>query len=606
MFPAAGDHLLIDCCARLPPDCASMPHDSDGMILDQDDEPDDLVAEQVASNEKKNTRLTTEQQLIRAQHLKQETVKVIESLLDGKTDAQYLRKCVSLLSKSDYEDLNTERSLAKVCGYPLCDNMLNDVSNKSQQKFKIDYKKRKIFRMDQRILFCSVQCLESSAFLKDQLPDEALWLRYNDNEGYEGLYRVGAGIRFADQSEGGEQDQPVTKHLKPNFSSRESVSFPYIKQDHIKELQKSINSLTIKDRDVSSSSSATRDSRGDHQKEESGTHVNRSRDDADPVTGSWIRSADSQVHPVAAHHVVAAGDEKPDARERVTRVLKEWITEQTLQYILGDDFSEQYIRMKDQQLKESLAQEDGRKRKLEESIENIIQRLDRQDFLEDLLIHPQEIQADPVEKFVLAANGISQQHEQAGRKSGFKSRRKNNTGSRKKVSFKDVEDPASDPVSGTSRKTENPEPKLPVTSNSPDAVRRKIVLDQLHQSLINNFPLHLAGIMFRRMQPLFHHVNLTASTAILKKEEWTLVTLFLIRFLEVRSRLAKTRAFVSGTGVESATEDHEELLSILNDEAVCRLAKSFYDRPEDWHQKVHLFLYQTEDVDKEPSVYPPA
>lgn len=194
------------------------------------------------------------QQLLRNEHLKRETVRLIDSLLEGKSDADSLRKYVSLLSKNDYNDLNTERSLAHICGYPLCDNKLSPRVTNSRQLFKIDLKERKVFRMEERALFCSVTCLESSNFLRQQLSDEALWIRFNDKDGYEGLYRQGANIKFKHQV----PDDAVTEDeispvgssvVKKSLSTRDTVSLPYIRQEQLLDLQHSMNSLTIKERE---------------------------------------------------------------------------------------------------------------------------------------------------------------------------------------------------------------------------------------------------------------------------------------------------------------------------------------------------------------------
>lgn len=201
-----------------------------------------------------NNREARRQQLLRNEHLKRETVRLIDSLLEGKSDADSLRKCVSLLSKNDYNDLNTERSLAHICGYPLCDNKLSPGVTNSRQLFKIDLKERKVFRMEERALFCSVTCLESSNFLRKQLSDQALWIRFNDKDGYEGLYRQGAGIKFKhevpDGAVGAEDEvSPVGSSVKKSLSTRDTVSLPYIKQEQLLDLQKSMDSLKIKERE---------------------------------------------------------------------------------------------------------------------------------------------------------------------------------------------------------------------------------------------------------------------------------------------------------------------------------------------------------------------
>ena len=233
--------------------------------LDSDSGPEsqDACEEQAQGAKLQSAFERRRQQLLRNQHLKQETVKIIESLLEGRADPDHLRRCVSLLSKNEYDDLNTERSLAEVCGYPLCDGRLVAVSSASRQKFKLDLRHKQVYLMEERVLFCSVRCLEASRYLRDQLSDEALWLRYKDGEGYEALYRQGSHIHFqgveATRGVGQSTAQADSKQkCGSGMSTRESLSFPYIKEEQIRELQKAITCLTVTERDVTpASSSAT-------------------------------------------------------------------------------------------------------------------------------------------------------------------------------------------------------------------------------------------------------------------------------------------------------------------------------------------------------------
>lgn len=632
--------------------------DTESDVQAEDDDYHCLPIKKSVSQNKSDSRIsTTEQrqrQLIRNQHLKQETVRIIESLLDGKSDPQHLRKCVSLLSKSDYDDLNTERSLAKVCGYPLCDNGIDPQSPNPKQKFKIDLKRRKVFRMEERVLYCSSHCLEASSFLKQQLAEEALWLRYKDSDGYEGLYRQGARIQFLDvhaadhkqrqqgqkqDEEVGAGDELVPNREKKNLSSRESVSFPYIRQDHIKELQKSINSLQIKERDApaASSSSVTRDS--SHiirtEGEESDTIVNGSGDAGDSVSRTISSSSNIAATRCNERDVTATEDDTgldrgnkapaADARERVHRVLNQWITSETLRFVLGEDFLQQYARMQDLHLRQDIADqpEDQRKRKLEQMIDRLIQRLDRQDFLEDFMDHQELINPDPETKFVKAAQEISihekQEKQKMIRKSGFKprqrrrndssnssssnaacpdsSRIKSSSNSRKKVAFKDVDgneeqtDPDSQENPG---QRENGDPAvLPLACNQASAVRRQIAFDHLYEALTSHFSVQTAGVLLTFVRPVFYKMHLTPDSVVLSREEWTLVALFLFRFMELHLRLQSQRLQPDDVHKERIVGDHQELLHLLNNDKMKELSESFYPTSADWQQKVDLFMCQT-------------
>lgn len=180
------------------------------------------------------------------------------------------------------------------------------------------------------------------------------------------------------------------------------------------------------------------------------------------------------------------------------------------------------------------------------------------------------------------------------RKTGFKSRRKSGNSVKKKVSFRDEKDhSAGDSVSGTKYESQ-PDPLpilLPVTSNSPDAFRRRIVYDQLIQSLNSYFPGHVSGSILSQVKPLIQHLSLTPENITMHPDEWTLVSLFLMRFMEVRSRLLMEKSIADGADRDTVPCDCEELSSLLNNEQVCKLAESFYQSPHEWQQKVNLFLY---------------
>lgn len=110
--------------------------------------------------------------------LKSFVATVVEELLERDiTEAQLIEKA-NLLSKSCYGDTVTERSIIKICGYPICPNELPPINPK--QKYHIDMKNRKIFDVTERKCFCSNLCYKASEFLKEQLADEPLWFR-NDH-----------------------------------------------------------------------------------------------------------------------------------------------------------------------------------------------------------------------------------------------------------------------------------------------------------------------------------------------------------------------------------------------------------------------------------------
>ena len=196
----------------------------------------------------------SQMQLIKQKHLQKQTVKVIESLLEAKVDQDYLRKSLALLCKSEMDDLVTERQLISVCGYPLCAETLTEAFN-PKRKFKIDFKNRTLHNYEDRIKYCSLLCMKSTEFLTSQMPDEPLWMRYKDSTGYDGLYEKSSSIKFYHERNETETSEPISAVTKAmerlrvrQVNRSDFVTLPYIKDEHMEELKKSLFTLEIKER----------------------------------------------------------------------------------------------------------------------------------------------------------------------------------------------------------------------------------------------------------------------------------------------------------------------------------------------------------------------
>ena len=85
-----------------------------------------------------------------------------------------------------FQDAVEERSLVKLCGYPLC-NKPHDAS-KIKQKFHISTVTNKVYDVEERKQFCSAVCFKASNFFKDQLETSPLWLREKDTPVFAKLY----------------------------------------------------------------------------------------------------------------------------------------------------------------------------------------------------------------------------------------------------------------------------------------------------------------------------------------------------------------------------------------------------------------------------------
>ncbi|KAK2977189.1 hypothetical protein RJ640_008814 [Escallonia rubra] len=77
----------------------------------------------------------------------------------------------SLLSQNDYHDVVTERSIANLCGYPLCRNPLpSDRPRKS--RYRISLKEHKVYDLHETYMYCSTSCVVNSRAFAGSLSEE--------------------------------------------------------------------------------------------------------------------------------------------------------------------------------------------------------------------------------------------------------------------------------------------------------------------------------------------------------------------------------------------------------------------------------------------------
>ncbi|KAL0792424.1 hypothetical protein Bca101_063801 [Brassica carinata] len=94
--------------------------------------------------------------------------KIQLALLNGVTTSQnHLLSAASLMSQSDYEDVVTERTIAKLCGYPICRSSLLPSEVSRRGKYRVSLKEHRVYDVRESRKFCSGACLVSSrAFAK--------------------------------------------------------------------------------------------------------------------------------------------------------------------------------------------------------------------------------------------------------------------------------------------------------------------------------------------------------------------------------------------------------------------------------------------------------
>ncbi|KAL6577817.1 hypothetical protein OROMI_010145 [Orobanche minor] len=93
------------------------------------------------------------------------------SLLEGIKHENQLTAAGSLLSRSDYQDVVTERTIANMCGYPLCNNSL-PAEKPWKGRYRVSLKEHKVYDLQETYMYCSSSCLINSRAVAASLHEE--------------------------------------------------------------------------------------------------------------------------------------------------------------------------------------------------------------------------------------------------------------------------------------------------------------------------------------------------------------------------------------------------------------------------------------------------
>ncbi|OEL33828.1 putative RNA polymerase II subunit B1 CTD phosphatase RPAP2-like protein [Dichanthelium oligosanthes] len=100
-------------------------------------------------------------------------LRVQMALLDGAaaSNEPLLHAAASaLLSRADYDDVVTERTIADACGNPACPNPLPAAATATGPRFHISLREHRVYDLEEARRFCSERCLVASAALAASLP----------------------------------------------------------------------------------------------------------------------------------------------------------------------------------------------------------------------------------------------------------------------------------------------------------------------------------------------------------------------------------------------------------------------------------------------------
>ncbi|RMC08492.1 hypothetical protein DUI87_14737 [Hirundo rustica rustica] len=103
---------------------------------------------------------------------------IVEQLLEEDITEEFLLNCGKCITPSHYKDVVDERSIIKLCGYPLCQNKLENVP---KQKYKISTKTNRVYDITERKCFCSNFCYRASKYFEAQISKSPVWMREEEN-----------------------------------------------------------------------------------------------------------------------------------------------------------------------------------------------------------------------------------------------------------------------------------------------------------------------------------------------------------------------------------------------------------------------------------------
>ncbi|NXU50037.1 RPAP2 phosphatase, partial [Turnix velox] len=99
---------------------------------------------------------------------------IVEQLLEENITEEFLLNSGKFITPSHYKDIVDERSIIKLCGYPLCQKKLENVP---KQKYRISTKTNRVYDITERKCFCSNFCYRASKYFEAQISKSPVWMR---------------------------------------------------------------------------------------------------------------------------------------------------------------------------------------------------------------------------------------------------------------------------------------------------------------------------------------------------------------------------------------------------------------------------------------------
>ncbi|XP_069593665.1 putative RNA polymerase II subunit B1 CTD phosphatase RPAP2 isoform X1 [Ranitomeya imitator] len=344
-------------------------------------------SDDVNSEDAANRRAALENAIRKKIETERRAHQIVERLLESNITEDFLMDCAKFISPSYYKDVVEERSIVKICGYPICSNKLENVP---KQRYKISTKTNKVYDITERKCFCSNFCYRASKYYEAQIPKTPVWSREEESppvikllkEGKSGRSgeevklterRIkaseiekpkrtteGGGSSSANSDEDGEGEQAFVSSVIPapeqshedaellpdsgNVTQEERTPDRVDLDQNLADTTERLGHCNLKDHEKTS------DPRGDpdgqcprdvgHGTEatEVVTEVTQravSKSGAEHLRKLLCKSKTYQAtQETSVHPVVGKGG----MLEVLTQTLNEWKSEETLQYLFGTDY----------------------------------------------------------------------------------------------------------------------------------------------------------------------------------------------------------------------------------------------------------------------------
>ncbi|XP_051984740.1 putative RNA polymerase II subunit B1 CTD phosphatase rpap2 [Xyrauchen texanus] len=151
---------------------------------------DGKVAQVRSAADEARRREALKETLCEKLEFERRALQVVERLLEDSVTEEFLIDCSWYITPVNYKDTVEERSIAKLCGYPVCPNKLINVP---RQQFKISTKTNKVYDITERKCFCSNFCYKASKCFELQISKTPLWLRKDERPPEVKLMKEGDG-----------------------------------------------------------------------------------------------------------------------------------------------------------------------------------------------------------------------------------------------------------------------------------------------------------------------------------------------------------------------------------------------------------------------------